>query len=787
MMRRAFSLALERQSGVNIGGGLFARSPVNIQINLNNRLHRHVAIKFERRCSSQQASHMANASHNTKEKSQTTQHSHTTQKSHTSEQKNYISKQESAAMKKRDPSVWLNRILEQQNVQKVRKVDKTFSQLENHPAYSKRLLRHLQVLNYPQADTYYTHVIKAHAIAGLTRDALALVDEMQERGTQPTSRTYWAITVGLAHSSEDILTIAQDLETRMIDIGYQPTARFYQTLVNTFIKKRMSRDAITLLHRMQWSGLNDAEVKDMMYRAYHGILIDTFGSLAMSKLDSEDLMGANVATRYITVLDEMVETGLAPTVATYTVIFNELFYLRGDRVQATKLVEDHMYGAQTITPDKKCYDNLIRLYDRSLEWQRCLRVLRSAQQDGHHMERWHYNAVISTLRKTGDIECVTKLLHEMKVYGLTPSTLTYTLAVGVHHVHKEWEAALELCNKVTDPDALLYNRTMGVCCAAGQLDATLQLYAEMQKKGLKPDHRTYRNLLWLYGGKGMYVEAREIFEVYKKYDARAGKDVCDTSRYHHLDRRDFRSLMLAYSNGGAYDQAIGVFREIRTAGLAPGTSEYSDVIRVCSKAGKWQLGMEFMRELSRLGVRYVGEEGTTLEEVRIQRETLKQERTIHLGNVTYMRMFEENGLERASDQMYGHLTGRGKAYWEMWSAMHNTGVLDVHEHTLHMVPVLVKRWLSVLKDQYATGSSDPYAQAQHSGETGRNTGLLRMPPFFAFAAGLGIGSAVEGAVLGPHLEAELLKQDPPIHCVAHRLGEVVPESTDVQRWLDCNQ
>merc|ERR1719160_2362698 len=91
------------------------------------------------------------------------------------------------------------------------------------------------------------------------------------------------------------------------------------------------------------------------------------------------------------------------------------------------------------------------------------------------------------------------LLDEMKVTGIAPSEVTFSIIVKAHANANEIDEALRVLKQMRDarvkPGMVIYTCVIQACAGAGHLNQAMEVFEEMTKRGIQADGATFGVLI----------------------------------------------------------------------------------------------------------------------------------------------------------------------------------------------------------------------------------------------------------------------------------------------------
>ncbi|GAY59668.1 hypothetical protein CUMW_196290 [Citrus unshiu] len=130
----------------------------------------------------------------------------------------------------------------------------------------------------------------------------------------------------------------------------------------------------------------------------------------------------------------------------------------------------------------------------------------------------------------------------------------------------------------TKPDHITFNDVMGACTAMASLEMGTQLHCYIMKTGLALDVFVMNGLMDMYVKCGSLGSARELFNFMEDPDVVS-----------------WSSLIMGYAQFGCGEEALKLFRRMRSPGVRPNHVTLVGVLTACSHVGLVEEGLQLYR------------------------------------------------------------------------------------------------------------------------------------------------------------------------------------------------
>jgi pentatricopeptide repeat protein len=316
------------------------------------------------------------------------------------------------------------------------------------------------------------------------------------------------------------------------------------------------------------------------------------------------LAGGGQLKMLMQLINELESQGVVLDLHSYTTAIKACSK-NGQCEQALALLQQMQ--AQGLLANATCYAGAINACGRSGEWEQALQLLSSVKKLAPTRTPYAHVAAIKACGVSGRWQQALQILDDMSLADDAPSNgRVYCAAITACAHSAKWQQAVELLHKaaasVTPAAPLLatayYTATITACGIAGQHSAALQLFAEMQSRGLVPSTRAVSAAVTACAAAGQWALAVQLLQAYAEEHgfavtvssndqravalelllqlrARSSDIVLDTVRYY--------TAIVVMSASGEVHKADELYRRLLTSGLVqPWSTEEVDTLDVSS-------------------------------------------------------------------------------------------------------------------------------------------------------------------------------------------------------------
>lgn len=395
----------------------------------------------------------------------------------------------------------------------------------------------------------YSMAIRAYVSLSKWHEAMAVVDELTERGFLPGRNYFGAALLACAKTSS--WNKAMDLLNRMEERNNSDgndggssskTAANGVTTPNSFVcgiamrvyyKLRRWDEILRLWENMKRDGISQKPNNYGMAL----IASEQTGQWqrALRLLAEQERAGIPPCTRSYSVaisacekvaqwewavhlLEEMHRKNVHANVITYS---SAISACRKASQWAKALELFDTMKKRKISPDAICYSATISACAKGSQWEKAVELLREMKQMGLRPGVICYAAAISACGKSAQSSMAVELLHEMRNEGIIPNVIAYNSAISACARGSDWETALELISEMpkwsVTPNEITYNSVIYACAKGGQWEKAVDVLHQMHQNELvKPSVISYNTAIHACEMSQQGIKAAEILSEMQK-------------------------------------------------------------------------------------------------------------------------------------------------------------------------------------------------------------------------------------------------------------------------------
>lgn len=464
--------------------------------------------------------------------------------------------------------------------------------------------------NLPLSDQalVYTHLVDACVRCRAVRDANTILQRMRKNGVPRTERIYISLLTAASknRSVEASLRVLDEMRADGFSIKKVAT---YNALIVGSARLGRLRDAF--------------RVYDTMVAARVAPNLETYNALL------KGCARASQPDRAFEILEKMKKDGnVKPNAISYNFVVVACGRVGDtDRAfQVSKQMQKEGIRLNVVTNN-----NLLEACCNAGRLERAFIMVKNMiQKQGVRPNSHTYNALIRGCGRWGQLDAALRLLTSMRKAGVSPTVVTYSVAVdacaragGPTAVDQAFELVDEMQKYGLEPNIVTYNSLIHACARAKRTDMAFQVLNQMKMAGVTPDIVTLCSLVDACGRAGQIDSAfmairtlpREfpslspnvpaynalIHACFKAQNINRMHDALQDMQDRSLQPNvvTFSTLISAYAACGEIERATATLRKMREVGIKPNRMTFTSIIAAYGQRGEVDLAMAMLDEAKR--------------------------------------------------------------------------------------------------------------------------------------------------------------------------------------------
>ena len=506
----------------------------------------------------------------------------------------------------------------------------------------------------------WNSLISGYAQQGFKKKAFQLFDEMQKEIFFPNKITY--ISMLTACSSSAALEDGKQLHSQITKAGYHQDPRVQNSLLSMY-----GRCGDLAGARQVFNGISPRDV--VSYNAMLGLLAQQANS-----------------KECVNLYKQMLQEGLSPDKVTYINVlesFNTPTFLKEGKRTHGLIVKDGL------NLDVRVGTALVSMFVRCGDVDAAKIVFEEIV--GRDVVAW--NAMISALAQHGQCEDAFEQYYRLRSDGVVPNRTTYLCILNACSTSKDLEAGefiyTHICEDGLSSDVQIGNALISMYARCGNLlrareffdnmpkrdllswnsiiagyarredrEEAMNLYKQMQAKGVKPGRVTFLHLLSACANPAALAEGKGVHQDILRSDFVSNTHIANAliSMYRRcgslseaqqvfkgMQARDvisWNSIIAAHAQHGSCETSFKLFLEMQTEGLKPDDITITSVLSACKNPEALDLGKQIHRNIT----------------------DSRSQLDVHLGNV-FINMYCRCGSLKDASQVFHNLPHRDIVSW----------------------------------------------------------------------------------------------------------------------------
>ncbi|KAL9244956.1 hypothetical protein vseg_018669 [Gypsophila vaccaria] len=276
-------------------------------------------------------------------------------------------------------------------------------------------------------------------------------------------------------------------------------------------------------------------------------------------------------------------------------------------------------------PTLSTFNMLMSVCSAAQDSEGAFDVMRLARKAGLKADCKLYTTLISTCAKSGKVDKMFEVFHEMVNNREEPNVHTYGALIDgcarAGQVAKAFGAYGILRSKNVKPDRVVFNALITACGQSGAVERAFDVLAEMgaELHPIDPDHVTIGALMRACTSAGQADRVKEVYKMIARYDIKGTPELytiavnscSQTGDWEFAcnvfadmkqkgvipDEMFFSALIHVAGRAGKLDAAFEVLQDAKTQGLNPGIVSYSSLMGACSNTQNWERALELFEQI----------------------------------------------------------------------------------------------------------------------------------------------------------------------------------------------
>ncbi len=239
--------------------------------------------------------------------------------------------------------------------------------------------------------------------------------------------------------------------------------------------------------------------------------------------------------------------------------------------------------------DAAVWNALVTASGRAGQLQRAFDVLEEMLAAGLRPNARTYGSLIDACARTGDKELALRVYAKARREGFEDELRLYSAAINACVRAKsgpDLNAAMEIYADMqrarVAPDSALFGALLMAAGRSGDLSLALELEAEMQREGLQPCSGTESALLTVHLQHGMLTEAQAIYKRLRAADV-----------IPHIHAAN--ALVNALGKERRLGDVVALICDMMDVGLNPDAYTFAGILGACQRSDECELGIDVYR------------------------------------------------------------------------------------------------------------------------------------------------------------------------------------------------
>lgn len=413
---------------------------------------------------------------------------------------------------------------------------------------------------------------------------------------------------------------------QMAKNGISPTNNTYSMLVDVYGKAGLVKEALLWIKHMRIRGYFPDEVT---MSTVVKVLKDVrefnradkfFKDWCAGRIDLDDLDLDSVT---------ITTNGSRSAPISFKHFLSTELFKTGGRMPASDVMTSlNMENAPGKPRLASTYNTMIDLYGKARRPKDAADVFADMLKSGVALDTITFNTMIFICGSHGNLEEAESLLGKMEEKGISPDTKTYNILLSLYANMGNIDAALCYYRRIREvglfPDVVTHRALLGALCTKNMVQAVEDLLDEMEKSCVSVDEQSLPGIVKMYLNEGTLDKANDLLQKFQNngqpssnicaaiMDAFAEKGLLAQAESMFYRERDiagktkddvveYNVMIKAYGKAKLYDEAISLFKVMKSRGIWPDNCTYNSLIQMLSGADLVDQARGLMVEMQEMG------------------------------------------------------------------------------------------------------------------------------------------------------------------------------------------
>ncbi|KAK6120445.1 hypothetical protein DH2020_045814 [Rehmannia glutinosa] len=266
--------------------------------------------------------------------------------------------------------------------------------------------------------------------------------------------------------------------------------------------------------------------------------------------------------------------------------------------------------------DLACWNNVISCYYQSGQCEKALEYFERMRSTGLRPDSVSFTTAISSCARLLDLERGRKIHEEVLSSGLVMDAYVSATLVDMYGKCGCLERAKEVFDEIKNKSLVSWNAMIGGYSQIGDSASCIELLARMNQEKVEPSSTTISSLLvacaksaqlqhgrFIHGYIIRNNEFRDIFVESSLLDFyfKCGSVAPAENVFRMMSKSDivaWNVMISGYVSAGCYFEALGIYDEMRAAGINPDAITITSALAACSQLAALERGKEFHKYIT---------------------------------------------------------------------------------------------------------------------------------------------------------------------------------------------
>ncbi|KAJ7541471.1 hypothetical protein O6H91_10G061300 [Diphasiastrum complanatum] len=532
-------------------------------------------------------------------------------------------------------------------------------------------------------------MIAGYAQQGLGKEALALYEQMKQKGVQPENITYVVLLNACARIGA--LEHGKQLHSDIIKSGSESDIVIGNTLVDMYSKCGCIEDAGEVFMKMRERNVVSwtAMITGYVHQGLGKKALYLYEQMKQENVQPDDvtyvvLLNACASMAALEqgkqLHSDIIRSGFESDIAVGNALVD--MYAKCGSIEHSRAVFNSMRERNVVS-----WNGMIAGYAQHSLEKEALALYKQMIQEGVQTNNFTFVLLLKACASIAALEHGKQLHAQIIKSGFASDVIVGSALVDMYAKCGCLEDAREVFDNIIERDLGLWNAVIAGYVQQGLQKEALALYEQMKQEGVQPDNATYVVLLKACARIGALERSKQLHcDIIRsgfESDVIVGTTLVDMyakcgciedarNVFIKIDKRDvvsWTAMIAGYAQQGLGMEALGLYEQMKHEGMQPDNVTYVALLNACASSAALEQGKQLHSDIIRSGFESDVTVGNTLVNMYAKCGSIEHAREV-FNNMHERNVASWNAMIAGYAQR-----GFGKEAFTLYEQMKQEGVL----------------------------------------------------------------------------------------------------------------